>query len=203
MKFFLDAESRPGIEETYIRPTPAYVELQKHSVDPPGISYIYLLFLDEHSLLVAACWLHQFDDWSSLLEDRKMGKHYFRLIKDTYPTVGQLLDNAVNARYSGGALINIEDPDDGERKWVIGTVVGNVAFRSEEEFMSLLDSERMMEAFVTVLGSSFVAVEEMTTRSIPWTSSARLFGHGFLQGYRDALPLSSVWISRLSNLVHE
>ena len=53
MNFFLDVSARPLEEKTITNITPTYIELQKHSFDPPGISYTYVFQWNGSSFFIA------------------------------------------------------------------------------------------------------------------------------------------------------
>ncbi|HXI12042.1 MAG TPA: hypothetical protein VNM92_05285 [Thermoanaerobaculia bacterium] len=200
MNFFFDPSVVPIEESTYCRSTPSYLEFQKHSVDSPGASYTYLLQWSDHAYFIAACWGHQFDEWVPLLQDRKMGKTWLGVVKETYPTLGQLLENGIAGRYSEGALLNIEDPDDGERKWVVGTVVGNLSVTSVEELEQVLLSDRMMQAYSVVLVSSFIGLEELATRTISAKSKLKSYGRAMFNAQVESIELAAIWVPKIVNL---
>ena len=85
------------------------------------------------------------------------------------------MDNALNTRYSDGVLLNMEDPDDGERKWVVGTVVGNILVNSAKELEQVMFSERMMNAYLLVMAASITLAQEIATRPNPTISVAEVF----------------------------
>jgi hypothetical protein len=67
--------------------------------------------------LVCASLDHHFDEWAALWADRRYGRTAYGLFERTCPVTAGLLQNGISGRYSGAALLNIPDPDDGERKW--------------------------------------------------------------------------------------
>jgi hypothetical protein len=200
MKFFFDPEIQPQIENTYLNSTPAYIELQKHSVDPPGASYIYVFSWGHYSFFVAAHLGRDLDALNPFLQDPKMGKTWYGFYKEKWPSWGRLIDNGANSRYSDGVLLNIEDPDDGERKWVVGTVVGNLNVETVAELEQALYSERMMQAYALVLMASFTLAHEVITRPNPPIGVAKLYGRMLFQSYVDAIDLGAVWVPKITKL---
>lgn len=202
MKYFLDMTTKPKEEKTEVNITPQYLEIQKYMVDNGGgITYTYVIPWNDHALFISACWGHQFDGWGKLIADPKMGKTWFKILKDTYPTPGQLLENGVSGRYSQGVLMNIEDPDDGEQKWVIGTVVGNLSINNTEELEYLLSSDRMVEAYTLVISSSVQTVVELTTRKISTKNKMLAMGQGLVNSQLEVLETASVWVPKITNLI--
>jgi hypothetical protein len=179
-----------------------YIELQKHLVDPAGVSYTYILRWNDSAFLVATCLEHDFDKMLLLLRDPKMGSVWLDVIKDTRPTAGRLLENGINARYSNGAVLVMEDPDYGENKNFVGTVVGNVLVNSVKELEEALLSDRMMNAYELVLGSSFTIMHEEISSShvVSIKNKLKTFTYGMFHAQVEAIELASIWIPKLTNL---
>lgn len=200
MKFFLDQSQKPQVEKTVTNITPAYIELQKHSVDPPGVAYYYIMNWGQYSYFIATCLGREFDSITPYLTDPKMGKAWFDFYKEKWPTWGKLIENGANTRYSNGVLLNIEDPDDGERKWVVGTVVGNTIVDTAENLEKIVLSDRWMQAYALVLVSSITLAQEIAIRPNPALGVAKLYAKQFLQSYKDSIDFGTVWIPKIKNL---
>jgi hypothetical protein len=201
VNFWYDGNQRPTVEETYLRLTPRYLELRKESVEPPVVTYTYLLPWSEHALLVCACWGHDFDAWMQLFQQQpKNAMAWFSAIKETYPTLGRLLENGLHERYAQGALLNIEDPDDAERKWIVGTVVGNLDLDSDANLQDLLSSERFMQAYETVIGNSMVGGHEFLTRSLSAATKFKSAARVMFNSQVETFEMASIWIPRITRM---
>ena len=200
MNFFINNSARPPQEKTVINFTPTYIELQKYSVDPPGISYTYIFQWNEYSFFIATCLGHDLDSLTPFLQDPKLGKAWFNFYKEKWPSWGRLMENAMSARYSDGVLLNIEDPDDSERKWVVGTVVGNLLVNSAKELEEAMFSDRMIEAYALVWLASFNLAHEIATRPNPTIGLAKMYARAIFQAQLDTIELGSIWIPKIRNL---
>jgi hypothetical protein len=113
----------------------------------------------------------------------------------------ELIDNTLNNQYSKGALLKIEDPDDGNRKWVVGTIVGNVIMNTGEELESLLRSERMAHAYELVWKLSDAIVTELSSRS---PNRIKLFFRGafagLLSGHQQQINLTNVLVPKITEV---
>ena len=96
---------------------------------------MYIIPIDEGMVLVCASFDHDFDQWAALFADRSLGRTAYLRWEATYPATAWLLQNGISGRYSGGALMNIPDPDHGERKWVVGTLVGNLTSAAPDDLI--------------------------------------------------------------------
>jgi hypothetical protein len=200
MNFFINNSVRPPEEKTVTNITAAYIELQKHSVDPPGISYTYVFQWNQHSFFIATCVGRDLDALTPFIQDPKLGNAWYNFYKEKWPSWGRLMDNAINTRYSDGVLLNIEDPDNGERTWVVGTVVGNILVNSAEELEQVMFSERMMQAYALVLAASSTLANDIATRPNPTTSLVKMYARGIFQSQLDTIELGAIWIPKIRKL---
>lgn len=201
MKYFLQDFAGAQDEETYYSTTPSYVELIKFVADPPSLSRTYVWLIQDYTFFVCTCWEHQFDGWMQLLVERPGGINWFQTLSETYPTAGRLLSNASAERYSDGVLVNLPDPDDGERKWFIGTVVGNIHLETEEALQAFLMSDRMAESYVRIWVPTFDLLHELQTRQIPTGRRIKDMGMAMFRGFSSGAETSGIWLDRLSILV--
>jgi hypothetical protein len=199
MRFWLDLTATPWKEQTVFHGTPSYVEVQTHSLDPRGISYVYVIPVEPGSYVVAACWGHQFDPLVEFMTDPKLGKDWVQAYSETWPTFGELLNNAANARYSAGSLVNFEDLDDGDREWFVATFVGNTI--PVETTTELFDEPRVVEATQLVIGRSIQLAEEMQTRQFSGMNKVKMMAKGAFAGYTQGMDMSAVWLSRLQQFM--
>jgi hypothetical protein len=214
MRFFFDPSQRPTRSEFLVNETPSYIELETRINDPemPGASYFYVIPQSETSVLVAACWGREPDAMMTQFSNPKFGKDLFRAFCEAYPIMGTLFKNGMDERYSDGALIRFRDPNDGEPKWSVATVVGNIVVGSQtdnpdeaDEYgfvgsQRFLTHSRMMSAYELVGTKSFFAAHEYATNKISGTAKAWLVAKGAWQGYLEGLDAGMKWTQRLSGL---
>jgi hypothetical protein len=199
MRFWIDMNAHPDEAQGVVHGTPGYVEIQTHNVDPPGISYIYLVPLDQANFIVAACWGHEFDRFEEYIFDPKLGKHWVSAYSEAWPLFGELFTNAMQGRYSQGSLVNFEDLDDGERKWFVATYVGNIG--PYEEVAPLSEDPRIIEAGQLVyLKSASLAEQMLSGEDIPAGTKAMMLARGAFAGYVEGWNKSAVWLTRVQQL---
>jgi hypothetical protein len=214
MRFFFDSSQRPTRSEFRVKETPSYIELETRIADPemPGASYFYVIPQSATSVLVAACWGRDPDAFARLFSDPKFGKDWFRVFREAYPVLGTLFQNGVDERYSEGALIRFNDPYDGEPKWSVVTIVGNIVVGGETDdpdeadayglvgSQRFLTHSRMTSAYELVGAKSFIAAQEYATNKISGAAKARLVAKGAWHGYLEGLDAGMKWMGRLSAL---
>lgn len=151
MRTFIDERRTSKGEELGSEVTKTYIELEI----PIGDSHacvVYIIPRSEHSAFVATCWDHAFD---SILED--LDEDTAETISETWPTLATLLNNGVKDLYREGALIVLEDFDDGERKWYCTSIAGNISFENAEKVLS----ERTNAVLQVVLSKSVQLLTEL------------------------------------------
>src|SRR3954451_23613146 len=146
MHLFPDLDARPTRRRTVVRPTPAYVEIQTHAVAPAGISYTHVLAADAPgNFLIATCSGYELDR--------------IRRPPDAgCPILRDLIAEGVNRRLDRGALVRLEDPDDGAPKWFIAAQVNGV---NGERVRDPVDDPRLRAACDDVMAKSFAVREEL------------------------------------------
>lgn len=178
MKYFLqntkDAELTEG--ELHYRITPRYVELTQRKGDLCLVWY--LIFRDAYSLIVATCWENMFD--SMVIEDDDDISN----IRDTYPTQAQVIRNSVGGRFSQGALVQMEDFDDGELKWFVISIAGNINISSADD----LFEGRTADASKTVLDKSVTMLLEIQNNKPSYLKTIlRGLKKGFISGAKYSI----------------
>jgi len=186
MRFWMDFDAETTAEQHVLFGTPSYLEYQTHSLDPSGISYVYIMPLESSSFIVSACWNHAFDHFIEYIFHPKMGDDWISAYSEAWPTFGTLLRNAANGLYSAGSLVNFEDPDDGERKWHVATFVGNTM--PKETYEEVADDPRIVDASQLVFLQSAELAEEMNSgKDIGTATKAKLLAKGAFSGYTQGL----------------
>ncbi|MEN6624263.1 MAG: hypothetical protein ABFD50_22290 [Smithella sp.] len=133
MRFFLDSETGEGLHgdgKLKFGVTNCYIEIEICINN----SYLVLYYIPkgDHSFFVATCWERLFDDILENIDDND----YRDTIIHTWPTLAKLLFNGANDKYREGALIKLEDYDDGEPKWFVASVVGNIDIEDISDFVT-------------------------------------------------------------------
>ena len=202
MRFWVDFEAVPVDRySTLLNGTPNYLEIQEPGgeAEERGLSFTYILPLGPGDFIVASCWGHEFDKFTPFILDPKMGRDWLRAYSEPWPTYGQLVTNASEGRYSSGALINFENPDDGERKWFVITFVGNLV--PTNEWAEVFDNPRIVAACQMVYLKSAELAQQMTSgRDISPGTMAKLYAKGFFSGYAEGVNKSLVSFDRIQNL---
>jgi hypothetical protein len=199
VRFFIDFAARPEVGQEVVHGTEAYMEWQTHSVDPPGISYTYVMPLDPRSFVVSACWDRQFDKFAEFIFHPQLGRDWIRAYSEMWPTFGELLTNAMNARYGNPSLVNFADPDDGARKWHIATFVGDTP--TMETYEELSDYPRVTAAAQMVATKSLALLQEMNSGGeMRATTKLKLYAKAGKAGARTPVHDPSVWLSEPSRL---
>src|SRR6478609_3514915 len=203
MKFFVDASHKPKADKSLFKQTPSYIEVQLHRKGLGFINYVYIFLWRRNSFLIVSPIQAKplLDILNQQLQDPKLGTTYYKIYKQTWPQLIDVLDNTVNDRYSKGVLLNMEDPDDAERKWVIGTVIGNIALNTDEDLDSAIRSDRMKQAYILVLTLCENVVSEIAKRKISTLSymQAGAMGafRGAIGGYKKGLDLACMWLPKI------
>lgn len=167
--------------------TPNYV----YVVDPfengkvHGEYTYYIMMPSDGFYVIAACWGHRFDKILEGISDpKKGGKGLYKEFCRMWPTFGRLFDNALSERYSSGALLRFRDPDDGEIKCFIATVVGNI---SASTVGDLVSHPRILKAMELVKVTSRQMFKDVANHPVSSVDRLRFFGRGFAIGAMEAL----------------
>ncbi len=180
MKMFLQdlqgSKLQDGVTEYKI--TKRYIEFTQKLEN--WLVVTYFIFRDESSFIVALCW----DDMFNSLEIKDTDD--IENIGDTYPTLAGLIRNTINRNFGRGALIQMEDFDDGSLKWFVISIAGNLEIKSPED----LFEGRAQEAAETVLLRSLEVLGELKNKPKLGGTIWRGLKKGMLMGLKDVLSVS-------------
>ena len=149
-------------KEVNISKTNTYTEVEI----PQNSSYslfLYLIDRSQTSMFVAICFEHTIDEVLNNYDEDT--------IIDTWPTLARLLYNGLNDKYKEGALIKLEDLDDGESKWFVASISGNHNLNDMDDVLN----ERTQETVELVIECSKQLVEELQDKQ---PSVLRAMGRG-------------------------
>lgn len=156
-------------KEVNISQTNTYIEVEIPN-DSSSSLFVYLIPRSQTSMFVAMCCDHAFDE---LLND--IDEDDWDTIVDTWPTLARLLHNGINDKYKEGALIKLEDLDDGENKWFVASISGNHNFNDIDDVLN----ESTQETVKLVIECSMQLATEMQNNK---PSVFRAMGRGMAQG---------------------
>jgi hypothetical protein len=160
---FIDAQIAHS-SETSTRATNAYLEIEQPLTEGNALIF-YIAPRSESSVFVLTCWDHAFDDLIPQLDDENTAE----TVAETWPILAQLLMNGIKDRYRDGALIRLEDPDDGETKWFVASIAGNLRLDSPDDLMS----EPVMKVVQVVLERTMQLHKELMERA---PDQGKMFG---------------------------
>ena len=171
MRFFLDTESGAGLEgdDIKLKTTASYIEVE-YSIEDVFL-VLYFIPRSSTSFFIATCWDDLFDSILGQVEDESD----LETIVETWPSLAQLLANGIDDKYSGGALIKLEDADTGEPKWFVTSVAGNLDLEREDG----LFNERTAEVSQLVLAKSLELFTQLQENK---PSMLRAMGRGLAAG---------------------
>jgi hypothetical protein len=171
----------PGASSPVVEVSARYVHVRYQASDNPGRWFSgYALRVDDDVWAALTCWDREFDPMLEIL-GRQDGDLIAAELRKIRPALFQLIDNAVGERYGDGALVEIQDPDDFNRKWFIAKL-----FRaSDDELDEALDTHltQIMESSVVVLRESL--------NPIPASALARLGIRGAIRGAADGYRIAN------------
>jgi hypothetical protein len=195
VRFFIDLAARPAAGQERVNGTEAYMEWETYSVDPPGISYTYVMPLDSNSFVVSACWDRRFDKLTEFIFHPQLGRDWIRAYGEVWPTFGEVLTNAMNARYGNPSLVNFADPDDGARKWHIATYVGDTP--PMETYRELANYPRVAAAAQMVMTKSLALLQDLNSGAqMRAITKLKLMSKAGLASARTPVYDPSVWLSQ-------
>jgi hypothetical protein len=203
VKHFVDHSQLPQQWANIVNYTPGYVEMETHVIDPqPLVYYWYVFRWDDHSLLIAAYPSkdQMLTKWSQIWQHPEFGRIGYDQFKETWPLTLSLFQHSWDSLYSAGVITTIEDPDDGDQKWVVGTLVGNIDLGSGKKIERVLHSDRVLEAgrLVTTLAAQIT--NELETKQISRKSEAKADFRALMGGVKDGTKISVSWIPKLMGL---
>lgn len=196
-------ESQVPLKEELFTSTVSYLEIQQ---PVPNLSLVYNVYIFRHSetalLVVAHLNLDRmFQILEQQLVDPTLGGVYNKTYRETWPYFFSLIDNYINQRMSEGAILRMEDPDNGDHKYMVGTIVGNVDLSSVKESDLLFRSQRISDAHAVVIKSCTKVVQEQATRKV---NTFKIGLRGAIAGGKSgsalANNLASTWLPRLNDL---
>jgi hypothetical protein len=173
MDYFISQAPNPnaqGDDEFKLLATNCYFELN-YKIDDSTYLIVYLLYRSANSVFVATCWGDTFDGIIRNLDD----DDYVEILHDTWPTLTNLLANGINDKYSNGALIKLEDPDDGDSKWFVASVAGNIGFDSIDDLLCANTHSKIS----LVIEQSITLFTELDKKR---PDTLRAIGKGLLKG---------------------
>jgi hypothetical protein len=172
---------------------PAYTEVLTRSTGDPNHWFSgYVVKIDDNTLAAAVCWGQQFDAVFQQLNDPRFGSIYVDEFRKIYPTFFSLIDNAVDERYGDGALTELIDLDDMNRKWFFAKLI-NVTARGGGAGADLA----VRNAVDEVIALALAAAREFQT-DLSWKAKLRIGARGGAVGYKEGAAISDRWGKRLN-----
>lgn len=177
MNFFLLDNSGLNLtdpSEVNFRVTNQYIELLYPEDDI--VFAIAIIPKDDYSVYVAACLDDMFDDVIDAFEDPDAIETFCK----TWPLTAMLLSNGINDKYSSGALIRLNDLDNGDLKWFVASIAGNLNL---DNIDTLFDSENLKNSIQIVLEQTIKMLAELhKNKPNYFATAAKNAGKGFLLG---------------------
>lgn len=171
MRFFIDSKSGTDLEGedgVKYKITNSYIELEYQLDD--SFLVLYYIPRTNNSVFIATCWDREFDQLLGNLDENDL-----ETIVETWPTLGQLMSNTVNDKYSAGVLTSFEDFDDGEPKWFVTSICGNLNLENIKE----LFGDRAQVTAQIVCERSMDLLVELSERK---PDVLKAMGRGFVKG---------------------
>jgi hypothetical protein len=109
-------------------------------------------------------------------------------LRKIWPTFFELIDNSVDERYGDGALTEVVDPEDMNRKWVIAILVGGL--KSEADW------PRVLEAVDRAVALSLTVGQELQ-HELSKGQKVKVMLAGGRAGYRQGKEATAPWEKRL------
>lgn len=153
MKSFVDRRVTTT-EGTSFDFTNCYIQVEM-PIDTEMSVFVYIIPKTESSVFVATCWDDAFDKLLTADEDD------FETIADTWPTLAALVINATQDKYRECAMIRFADYDDGDQKWFLASVAGNINLDDTEQLLG----DRTMEVAKKVIARTTELSNELQSRS--------------------------------------
>jgi hypothetical protein len=190
---FLQPPTPAEYDGLSLRQTPSYTEIISSVAggSREDLSCCYVLRNDDATYAAVTCWQNTFDVFYQQLMT-KYGQIYLDAIKETWPILWAVISNSINQRYGDGALLELVDPDDMNRKWFVGVLVGNI-----EDPKSPADHPRIVQAVQQVSDISLQIHRERITRTMSFRTKAKIGLRGAMVGYLEGQALSDRLESKL------
>jgi hypothetical protein len=186
MRYLLEVHSSPYRIRPIIAQTAQYIEV---NLDPEPLAdgqyahfTFYLLRQNYIDFYVLSCWDHQLDWAMDLMAEPTQGDLWKQTLSETYPTLGMLMSNAEQGRWASGVLLGVPDPDDGDVKLCVMTLVGNLSqfamslINDDASIRELVTRPRVLQALQKIGDLSISLGIELQTNEISRRSMARMYG---------------------------
>jgi hypothetical protein len=157
---------------------------------PNGWVVAYLVKIDENIAAAVTCWDQHFDPVIQQLSNPRSGPVLEKEARKTWVTFFKLLDNAIDERYGEGALTEMIDPDDMNKKWYFAVLISGLT-QGGSEFAG-----KLQPAIEKVVDLSFQFIQESPGKQ-SMAQKARIFMSGFVSGYRRGEEMVRPWQQRL------
>ena len=168
-----------------------YVEFLLQSKTDPSVWFAsYLLKVDDNVAAAVTCWDQQFDVVFQQLNDPKYGAIYVDEFRKIWPTFFSLVDATNDERYGDGALTQLVDPDDMNRKWFVAVLVSGLQTATEN------DGSKFTAAVDKAVDLSLAVFREAQTK-LSWKLKAKIGLRGGAVGYRAGKEFAGPWEDRL------
>jgi hypothetical protein len=168
-----------------------YAELlHQSSSDPAQWFSSYIVHIDDNVLAGVTCWDQQFDIILEKFNDPQHGRIWVDEFRKIWPTLFSLFDNTIDERYGEGALAELVDPDDMNRKWFVVALVG-IADLTDDEI-----EQRCYEAADKAVDLSLALTREFQNE-LSWKQKAKIVARGSAAGYREGREKVGPWQDRL------
>jgi hypothetical protein len=117
-----------GTDGTQLRFTPGYIEYVMPGTIPPLHVITYWIALTQTDYFVAHCWGNDFDWPFHLMTYPTTSAGAIKSALQAWPAFMALLSNSAQdkPRLSEGVIIRVNDLDDGDLKWFLGSYIGNI-----------------------------------------------------------------------------
>ncbi|HEU0131456.1 MAG TPA: hypothetical protein VFQ85_10760 [Mycobacteriales bacterium] len=162
-----------------------YLEVRLRETPRPLTRSVYVLNAGEGVGAAVTCWGQRFDPVFAGFDDPKYGRIWMDAYRTIWPTLFALIDNAIDERFGDGALTELVDPDDVNRKWFVAVL------------FSTSSGEAAAEHAVDRVAELSVALSNDLTRQLGWKEKAKIAARGGRVGYREGREIADRWEKRL------
>jgi hypothetical protein len=151
----------------------------------------YVIPIDEDAVACVTCWDQQFDPIFQQLTDPKYGQIYVDEFKKIWPQFFALIDNTVDERFGDGAITQLVDPDDRNRKWFVAKVVGGLQAADDS------GTAARVSAAIDAVAELSLAIFREFQHELSWRQKAKIMARGGAVGYREGKAITGPWEERL------
>ena len=141
MQDFLNTSAPPDGQSgvTILDHSPLYMEVLAPTADGSAWYSAYILRIDDSTAACVTNWEQRFDPFLAQLRNPKYGHIWADEFRKLMPTFFSVMDNTADERFGDGALTEIQDPLDMNRKWVIAAVLGGVDKADDQRVLGAVD----------------------------------------------------------------